>query len=74
MGNGEMKLLRTYLKIYVYDDPKMRENDREDIVRRLTRIFADKRYMRDLANPAFAWMDVGTKDVANGLLAFVSSL
>ena len=39
-----------------------------------TRVFADKRYMRDLANPAFAWMDVGPKDVANGLLAFVSSL
>ena len=67
-------VLRTYLKIYVYDDPKMRENDREGIVRRLTRVFADKRYMRDLANPAFAWLNVGTKDVANGLLAFVSSL
>ena len=38
-----------------------------------------KGYSTDTANakiarPAFAWLDVGTKDVANGLLAFVSSL
>ncbi len=67
-------VLRKYLKTYIYDDSATREKDCDGIVNRLGRVFSNKRYVRDLANPAFAWMDVAIKDVTDGLLEFVSSL
>ena len=60
-----------YLRLYVFDDPKMRENSLGDVLARLKRIFGNGRFMRGLSNPVVAWLDVRTEDVVSGILTFL---
>jgi len=67
-------VLRQYLGFYVFNDEKMFENDTKDIVKRLERIFANKTFIRRMANPNHAWLDVSVSDVIDTLQKFISSL
>ena len=67
-------ILRQYLKLFIYDDPHMIENDIIDIVARLERIFANRTFMNRLSNPNVSWLDVPASDVAQGILSFLASL
>ena len=67
-------VLRTYMKLYIYDDAKMRENDAAGVIRRLQRIFTNHRYMEQLADPVYAWIDESPSDVAVRLVDFLSGV
>lgn len=67
-------ILRTYMKLYIYDDAKMKEDDVSGVVRRLQRVFANRRYMKQLADPVYAWIDVSPNDVASRLVDFLSGI
>ena len=67
-------VLASYLGMYVFGDPKMRESNVVDVSRRLTRIFADGDYMKALANPTSAWLDVSAEDAAARLVRFFDDL
>lgn len=67
-------ILRTYMKLYIYDDVKMRENDMAGVIRRLRRIFANHRYMNQLADPVYAWIDESPNDVTMRLVDFLSGI
>lgn len=68
------EVLKSYLKVYVYDDIMMREKVLLDIVNRLQRIFGNKSFMRALSQPANAWFDTPVDKAVSDLLSFVSSL
>lgn len=67
-------VLRTYMKLYIYDDAKMREDDAAGVARRLQRIFTNHRYMEQLADPVYAWIDESPSDVAVRLVDFLSGV
>ena len=67
-------VLRTYMKLYIYDDAKMRECDSAGVVRRLQRIFTNHRYMEQLADPVYAWIDESPSDVTARLVDFLSGV
>ncbi len=66
--------LLEYIAIYVFQDPKMREDTVNDVCRRLARIFADGDYMKGLSNPASAWLDVDPVLAANGIVRRIKGL
>ncbi len=67
-------VIAAYLDLYVFGDPKMRENDAADVSRRLARIFADVDYMKALANPTNAWLDVSAEEASARLVRFFDDL
>ena len=62
------------LKEAVLDDDGMRENAIVDVVARLTRVFGNRAFMRNLSKPTNAWLDVSAEEAATTILAFISSL
>lgn len=66
--------VKRLIKAYIFDDAMMRENDVPDILRRLGRIFGNKAFMRSLANPTSAWLDVSAAEATADIVAFMSSL
>ena len=66
--------LKKLIKAYIFDDVNMRENSVPDILRRLGRIFGNKAFMRSLANPTSAWLDVPAEEATADIVAFISSL
>ena len=62
------------MKLYIYDDAKMRESDAAGVVRGLRRIFANRRYMEQLADPVHAWIDESPNDVTARLVDFLSGI
>ena len=73
-GRIRKTVLRAYMRLYIYDDAKMRENDVDGVVRRLRRIFANRRYMKQLANPVYAWIDENPNDITAWLVDFLSGV
>lgn len=67
-------VLRAYMKLYIYDDVKTREKDSAAVVRRLKRIFANRRYMKQLADPVCAWIDESPNDVTARLVDFLTGI
>ena len=66
--------MKKLIKAYIFDDAKMRENGVPDILRRLGHIFGNKAFMRSLANPTSAWLDVPAEEATADIVAFISSL
>jgi len=73
-GRVRKTVLRVYLKLYIYDDPKTRENDIVGVVSRLRRIFVSRRYMKQLADPVYAWVDEDASVVTDRLVDFLSGI
>lgn len=67
-------LLLRYLGLYVFADPKMREKDVGSICRRLERVFSDKDYMRSLADPTCAWMDIAPASATRAVVDCIAAL
>ncbi|MGN0545079.1 MAG: nucleotidyl transferase AbiEii/AbiGii toxin family protein [Acutalibacteraceae bacterium] len=68
------KVLSDYLRICVFENPTMLENDVKDIERRLARIFSSKTFLKRMANPDYAWIDESVDVIVNGLLDFFKKL
>ena len=68
------RTLKTYLKMYIYDDPKMHERNAADVVGRVQSILQSSGYTKGLNNKKFAWLDADPKDVIQGLIEFLNGL
>ena len=66
----DAKVLGDYLRICIFEDVGMLENDVLDIERRLGRIFSSKTFLKRLANPDYAWIDEPVEKVIKTLLEF----
>jgi hypothetical protein len=68
------RTLKAYMKMYIYDDPKMREKDAAAVAERVQNILKSAGYARGLRNKKFAWIDVAPNDVVQGLVEFLVGL
>lgn len=67
------KLMDT-LEFMIYADEGMRENNINDIIRRVRTVFADERYLRTLSTSKKNWLDEDNQTVLNGIVGFLVSL
>jgi predicted nucleotidyltransferase component of viral defense system len=67
-------VLREYLRMCIFEDEGMIENDTSAIERRLARIFANKTFLKRLANPDYAWLDEPVESVVGALMVFFKAL
>lgn len=63
--------LNSCLKLFIYNDQKMKENTKEDMVRRVEMTFNDKIYLRRLKNSDKRWLDEDTEIITNSILNFL---
>lgn len=69
-GHLDANVLGAYLRMYIFDDGVMLENNVRDILRRLERIFSSKTFLRRMANPDNAWLDEPVGTVVETLIGF----
>ena len=64
----------TALKVLIFDDTKMRENNIEDIINRLESTFSNRIYIDRLYSSDKNWLGVSNEVVLNGIIAFLKEL
>lgn len=64
-------VMRMCFKTYIFDDPKMRENDLNGVLRRLSLIFKDKLYVSHLNSTDINWLEEDIDVVIAGIIAFI---
>ena len=65
------RTLRTYVRMYIFDDRKMRERDGDAVVSRVKSVLAQKSYVAGLRNKKFAWIDTDPSEVVSGIVNFL---
>ncbi len=66
--------LQNTLDSLIYSDDGMRENNINDIIRRIRTVFADERYLRNLSTSKKNWLDEDNQTVLKGIVDFLVSL
>ena len=69
--NLDKKRLLICLETYIFEDEEMRENNIEDILKRIRRTFDDKRYLERLNNSDKKWIDLDASEVSKDILIFL---
>ena len=64
-------VMRMCFKTYIFNDPKMRENDLNGVLRRLSLIFKDKLYVSHLNSTDINWLEEDIDVVIAGIIAFI---
>ena len=67
---NEAKLIQC-LHTFIFDDPGMRENDMNAIVKRMEFVFADKAYGKRVDTSDKRWLDDDITDVFDGILDYL---
>ena len=63
-----------YLRTYILDDPGMRENDMNAVLRRVERTFADRLYRRNIERSRrYNWLNLGIPDAFKKITDFLES-
>ena len=62
------------LDTFIFSDPGMRENDMQDICRRVKNTFASSRYVSRLSGSRKNWLDMEVYDVLEKLSSFLETL
>lgn len=66
--------MRKCIKIYIFDDSRMREKDLNGVLRRLSLIFKDKLYLSHLAATDVNWIEKDLDIVISGIISFIKKL
>lgn len=66
--------LNKCLKICIYDDIRMKENTKEDIVKRIRRTFDDKDYLIRLSKSNKRWIDEDIDNIKDSIIDYLSKL
>ena len=70
----DVEVLGGYIRVFIFEDEDMLENSVTDVERRLARIFSNRKFMKGMANPDNAWLDVPVETVTGTLLGFFKKL
>ena len=70
----DTNVLGEYLRICIFEDGAMLENNFRDVERRLGRIFSSKPFLKRMANPNYAWLDEPVETVVGTLQEFFKGL
>lgn len=65
--------LRDCFRVYIYDDPGMRENTIDDIRKRVKRVFSDDTYMSTLKSTDKNWIEKDVQTVTESISDFLNS-
>lgn len=65
--------LNSCFNIFIYDDEGMRENNIEDIIKRVEKTFANRSYISKLKTSKKNWLDTDIDTVLNGIIVFLKS-
>ena len=66
--------MKKCLKAYILDDPGMRENDIQGVYHRISKVFKDRMYRRNLGTKEANWLDEDIDVVLNGILVFIEKM
>ncbi|MBR2180375.1 MAG: nucleotidyl transferase AbiEii/AbiGii toxin family protein, partial [Oscillospiraceae bacterium] len=61
-------------KTLIYDDEGMRENNIEEIIKRVKTTFSNRTYIRNLSTSKKNWLDVEQNVVLNGIIDFLNEM
>lgn len=62
------------LETYIFKDPRMREKDIAEIIRRVSIVFADRSYQSRLASTDQRWLDEDVPKVLKQIESFLKSI
>ena len=66
--------MKKALKVYIFDDLGMRENNLDGITRRLSMVFKDKLYRKNLATREANWLGEDVETVLEGILEYFKKI
>ena len=70
----ELTKLKRCMDAYIISDRRMHENNEQDVLNRVRRIFADKRYLKQMDESGKNWLDIPAKEVVEGVIEFFEKL
>ena len=66
--------LKKCLKILIFNDSNMKENNISDIISRLNQILSSKRYLTMLNNPKVNWLNIPLEEVISNVIQYFNNL
>ena len=66
--------VRAAIKLFIFDDVEIRENDYDSIIRRVENSFKDKEYLRRISYSRQRWFDDDIETITSGILAWLKDL
>jgi len=66
--------LKICFQYYIYNDEGMRENNLDDVIKRVEKTFSDKNYMKNLKGSKKNWLDKNFSEVINSITDFLRKL
>lgn len=66
--------LNKCLKIYIYDDNRMKENAIEDIIKRINNTFNDQNYLNRLSKSNKRWIDEDVQVIKNSIIDYLTKI
>ena len=70
----ELPKLKRCMDSYIISDSQMLENNEQDVLNRIRRIFANSGYLMQLDKSGKNWLDIPVKEVVEGVIGFFESL
>lgn len=70
----ELLKLKRCMDAYIISDSQMLENNEQDVLNRIRRIFANKGYLKQMEKSGKNWLDIPVKEVVEGVLVFFECL
>ena len=70
----DSKKLTECFKTLIYDDEGMRENNIDEIIKRIKNTFSNRAYIRNLSTSEKNWLDVEQKVVLKGIIDFLNEI
>ncbi len=64
-------MMKKCFSAFIFDDPGMRENDMNGIMRRVNIVFRDKAYIENLKKKENNWLDEKVDVVTKGIIDFL---
>ena len=74
LGKMSKKTLKRYFDLYIYQDRGMRERTPNSIVNRVSEVFSDLEFSRQLRNKKFAWIDVDPAVAMKSLVDYIFTI
>ncbi len=74
IGHSNKTKIKKCLESFILKDPEMRENDMQGVYRRISMIFKDKMYRRNLGTKEADWLDEDIETVLKGILDYIKRL
>lgn len=74
LGSIDNEKLEHCLDLYIYQDNKMRENNKEDIYKRVYETLTDTSYLKKLNTSKRNWLDVSNNEVVSGIIQALQEL